>query len=355
MKNRIQKRYQLGLSMIELMIAIVIGLLLLAGTASLLISNKRIYKEQNEMGRLQENARFAMEMLIRDIRRAGYIGCMDRVSDLNSVVNGTSNDDFLLSMGNTLEGSENASDWYPSNSTEGTGDMLAGSDGISVKFFEPLGISIESEMPNPAADLNVTSIKGLAVGDIIALSDCASADIMQLTAVQSAPTRMQHNPGNTNPSPGNSTQVLSKAYSEDSEVTKLVSRRYFVGTNPVTGETSLYRYAQDRIDADADGNRDEFISQEVIEGVENMQILCGEDTAGNDKIADTYVTADAVANWDQVVSARISILMRTVKEDFSASMNTSTYNLMGTVIDPADDHRRRRVFTSTVQIRNQAF
>jgi type IV pilus assembly protein PilW len=92
----------------------------------------------------------------------------------------------------------------------------------------------------------------------------------------------------------------------------------------------------------------------MIEGVENMQILFGEDTAGADTIADTYVDAATVTNWDNVVSVRIALLMRTVEEDFSTELNTNTYDLLGTNFDPVDDHRRRRVFTNTIQIRNRS-
>ncbi len=347
-------KYQRGLSMIELMIAIVIGLLLLSGTASLMINNKRIYREQNEMARLQENVRFAMEILIKDIRRAGYAGCMDRIQNVNSTVNGGGNDTFLMNFKNPVEGSESASNWYPSNSTEATVDMLPGSDGITLKFLEPIGVTLRDDMPLVSAELKVYSVGPLVEGEIIALTDCDSADIMQMTQIQAASISLQHNPGNTNPSPGNSTASLSKRYNEGAEVVRFVARRYFVGTSPVTGETGLYRYAQDLHDFDNDGDRAEFITQELIEGVENMQILYGEDTAGNDSVADTFVSADAVTNWDDVVTARISLLMHTIKEDFTTPLNSNaSYNLLGSAVPTAQDHRHRRIFSSTIMIRNR--
>ena len=52
---------QQGFTIVELMVAATLGLLILAGAISMFISNKRIYTEQDEMGRLQENARFAMK------------------------------------------------------------------------------------------------------------------------------------------------------------------------------------------------------------------------------------------------------------------------------------------------------
>jgi len=365
------KKYCTGVSLIELMIALLIGILLLAGTASLFISNKRIYKDQNEMSRLQENARFAMEMLIKDIRMAGYSGCMDRIGDITNHVNGSANDDTLLNFGNAVEGSESGANWQPSGSTQATpGNPVDGSaandvatismdpasDAISVKYLAPLGISLSDEMPNVSAELKVTTVGDLAIGELIALSDCDSADIMQLTNVQTlaGTGHLQHNAGGAL-TPGNATQTLSKVYSTDAEVLRLTTLRYFVGTSDTTGEPALFRYTSDRQDFDNDGDTTEFVAQEMIESVENMQILFGEDTAGADTIADTYVDAATVTNWDNVVSVRIALLMRTVEEDFSTELNTNTYDLLGTNFDPTpDDHRRRRVFTNTIQVRNRS-
>ncbi|NIN34728.1 MAG: hypothetical protein GWO08_03725 [Gammaproteobacteria bacterium] len=355
MNTRIRHKQQLGLSLIELMIAIVIGVLLMAGTAGLLISNKRIYKEQNEMGRLQENARFAMEILIKDIRRAGYSGCVDRTNAVTNHLNNAGIDTYMGNFNILVEGSEAASNWYPSNSNEGVADMVAGSDGITIKFFEPLSIELDFTMPSTSAVVSVDTTGDIAVGDILAVTDCDSADIFQVTGVTGTNGDLAHQTGSQ--TPGNASQALSKAYADGASVESLVARRYFVGTNPNTGETALFRLGPDTRDVDdidGDGDTTEILPQEVIEGVENMQVLYGEDTAGNDLIADTYVSADAVTNWNNVVSARISLLMRTIQEDFTAPLNTTVYNLLGTAVDPnPDDHRRRRVFTSTINIRNR--
>ena len=104
--------------------------------------------------------------------------------------------------------------------------------------------------------------------------------------------------------------------------------------------------------------------QEIAEGVENMQVLYGEDLNG-DFTPDRYVTADAVANPRAVVSVRISLLVRTVDNLPLRPDDTNTYTLLGstatatqTIIDPeegnANDQRFRRVFGTTVFLRNKA-
>ena len=88
-----------------------------------------------------------------------------------------------------------------------------------------------------------------------------------------------------------------------------------------------------------------------------MQILYGEDTTGKDRVADTYVTATAVTNWEDVVSVKLAVLFATVDEDFSAAFDTKNeYRLLDENIDPtpgADDRRRRKVVEATISLRNR--
>ena len=352
MHNKYQTR-QDGLSLIELMIAMLLGILLLLTITSLFITNKRVYKEQESMSRVQENARFALETLIWDIRMAGYTGCSDDVSQVVNHVNGGDDSTSIFSFANAVEGSENAANWVPSGSTDQIGNMVAGTDGISVSYLNPLGISISAPMPQVSAELKVKSVGNLKIGDIIALSDCDSADIMELTQIQitGSPVEghLQHNAGGGAPPPGNATQALQKKYDTDAQVVSFVSRRYFIGTGAYGGP-SLFR--RDVGSATA---------QELIEGVEQMQILYGKDTDG-DKVADTYVDATNVGatQWSNVVSVRLSLLFRTVQPNFQIDPDSKTYDLLGgdgnggVTVGPVNDYNRRRVFTTTIQIRNRS-
>ncbi|MDG4553254.1 MAG: PilW family protein [Candidatus Competibacter sp.] len=86
-------------------------------------------------------------------------------------------------------------------------------------------------------------------------------------------------------------------------------------------------------------------SQPVLENVEDMQILYGERKGGN--LA--YVPATNVQNWDNVFSARISLLLRTAENNLVEAPQSYTIN--GMTITPTD-RRLRRVFTTTVALRN---
>ena len=92
---------QSGLTLIELLIAMFLGTLLILGATSMFIANKRVYKEVDFQGRLAENARFGMEMMIRDLRMAGFRGCavnQDVENNLN-VKNIMEQSEFLKKIG----------------------------------------------------------------------------------------------------------------------------------------------------------------------------------------------------------------------------------------------------------------
>ncbi len=63
-----------GFSLVELMVALVITLILLAGIGQIFLSSKKSFVVQDSLGRLQENGRYAMETLEQDVRRAGFWG-----------------------------------------------------------------------------------------------------------------------------------------------------------------------------------------------------------------------------------------------------------------------------------------
>jgi type IV pilus assembly protein PilW len=90
---------------------------------------------------------------------------------------------------------------------------------------------------------------------------------------------------------------------------------------------------------------DAYTTQELIAGVENMQIMYGDG-------ATFRVATDASLNWDNVTSVKIALLLRSEAE-LGTDTNTNTYNLLGTVVNPADLRVRRRVFQATAQIRNR--
>lgn len=66
------RRQQLGLSLVELMVALVLGLVLMTGIIQVFLSSRQTYASNEAMARMQENGRFALEFISRSARLAGY-------------------------------------------------------------------------------------------------------------------------------------------------------------------------------------------------------------------------------------------------------------------------------------------
>lgn len=92
-------RKQTGLSLVELMIAISLSLILTLGVIQIFSSSKQTSRVQNALARVQENARFALDLLSHDIRMAGQLGC-------NSNAHITNNNPELRDFGSGIIGYE---------------------------------------------------------------------------------------------------------------------------------------------------------------------------------------------------------------------------------------------------------
>jgi len=85
----LNKKNQKGISIIEIMVSLVINSLVLIAIIQLFSQNKTNYVQQEELSRMQENGRFAMEYISRDLRYADFWGCVPDPSAVQNNVVGT--------------------------------------------------------------------------------------------------------------------------------------------------------------------------------------------------------------------------------------------------------------------------
>ncbi len=312
---------QRGMTIVEVMVAVTISLILLSGVVQIFVSNKQTYLVNDAMLRLQENTRFALHFLSQNLRMAGYYGCG---SSATSFVNTLNTPTGAFGFGIPLE------------ATDGAG--LNGSDEITVRSSAGSGVRITAQMPNTSAALFTQPAAAapfpFADNDIVLVSDCTASAVFQINNYTTANGSMVHNAGNAI-TPGNSTTDLGKAFGTDAEIMKVTTKRYYVAAG-ASGEPALWFQ-------EAGG-----APVELVEGIENMQILYGE-LVGN---STRYVASGAVGSMNNVISIRIALLLRT-KEQVMSTMNTATYDLLGTVYNPVDDRRMRRVHETTLTLRNR--
>lgn len=330
--NPILAKKHSGVSMIELLVSLALGMILLLGVVEVFVNSKKTYRVQDALSEMQENARFAVDILLKDLRLAGYLGCgnLNRIEP--EVITGLTN----YRQASVVQGFQNNGNlsWAPTPPSELTtsttvNEITAGpdSDLIAVMSAGACSAQIQSDMASASANIAIAASNdcGFANNDIVMVSDCASADVFQITSAPSGGL-LSH-------------ADLQKPYDTSAEVMTVKSVTYFAGTDPDSQIPSLFMFNN----SEARGVNNPVA---LIEGVESLQILFGEDTTLNG-VPDVFQDADDVTAWENVVSARITLLMRSTSpvgaDQFEDPITNVIYN----------DGILRKTFVSTVQLRNR--
>lgn len=343
-----------GLSLVELLIAMAISLVLLGGVYRIFVSSTRTYAVQNALSRLQENGRFAIDFLTRDIRDAGYQGCLqDPTTFQNNVDMSSSAYIYNFSVG--IDGFDGqGSGWYPSPLDASIVNPVQGTDVVTIRGIVPDStVYMQTTMPNVSADLKLSQSQdsGITKGEIVLISDCEGATVFQVTGISPTGSGMdnaQHNTGVAGVSPGNKIKDFNHTFQQGAEISKFRTTSFFIRNN-TAGQPSLYRTDNPKLPGALSA------TQELLEGVENMQIRYGV-AATSDKASPVtqYLRADQVTDWNLVKSVQIALLLRTLKELPGVTPDTKTYTLLpGLTWTAPGDQRLRRVFVTTIGLRNR--
>ena len=334
------KRTQSGLSLVEILVALVISLFLLGGIVQVFLGNKTAYRFSDASARVQENGRFALDALATDLRGAGFTGCYSLQDDDNGDGNYSDENPFFFNQLNfTVGGQYDFIDEPPVDATNTAGNWTV-ADTLTVRGARANQSTITADLTlsNP---ITVSPNNNFAVNDIAIITNCFSANIFQITSVDPSGTTLGHAASGT---PGNSsasfeTSIPVTPYSANSaSVFTLQEVIYSIApSNSGSGEPALFR--------SINGN-----NQELIEGIENMQVLFGVDT-DNDGSPNQYLESDAVANLQQVTAVRLWLVVRS-EQDFVVDA-VQSYTINGTNITPADQ-RFRQVFSATISLRSRS-
>jgi type IV pilus assembly protein PilW len=362
---------QSGITLVEILIAVTLSLVLLGGVLQLFQSAKKTYLLSEEVARLQEDSRFALELLARDVRMIGYQGCADPENiELNIIANNAPSADFsqselraaeILPTGwnPALPGeiTNTVTDEYGNNYTI-TDIALSSSDVLFSQYASPVGAQLTGNTTPDNANIQIDENPGgFAAGDLMVISDCDTADMFRATSVSDSAgmITIAHTQGAGN----NSSNNLSKSYPPNTQVLRFNSSMYFVAVSRDANGNVRANKRGDPIyslyKTDIDNNL-----IELIRGVDNMQLQFGEElTNGNIR----YMEAnDAGLDMRRVKSVKIGLLMSTI-EAVTDSDDATDYNVAGVLVRPEgtegavatypNDRRLRRAFTSTVNLRNR--
>ncbi len=351
-----------GFTLVELMVAMAIGLIILAAVAQIFATSRGTYGLQEGMARVQEGGRFGMEFLAVDIRMAGYAGCNSdltlgtpdgsgdcKTGEVCNIASGATapeifNPDGI--QGHVYTGTGTAlGAWTPALSSGyfSAGEVMPETDVIIIQRVSTTGANLSGNTTPDNANIKIVKseslCKSIAQNDVLMLSDCKSGDVFRTTntpnCIGAGDVTIAHAGG------GNTQNRMTHKYGNDAELFKLVSRAYYIGTG-ASGEPALFR--KELVTGVG------ITAQELIEGVEDMRILYGEDTDA-DKVANIYSTANNVSDWGNITSVRAGLLVRT-PANVDTEPDIKTYPVAGVSVGPFGDKRRRHAFTTTIQRRN---
>lgn len=389
--NRAQQRRmpfgnrQRGLSLIELMIALTISVFLMLGVFQIFVGSSGTDRVSHAFARVQENGRLALDILSRNIRMAGYQGCIDPATvDMNIIA------DSPPSFGASYQGllgyevdvtSGGVLEWSPSldGSLTNIVSPRPNSDLIAVNFVNPTGVGVwcdgydddgdgifkeKTDMNNSCIPINANvkiddNSVGISKYDVVVISDCVAADMFRVVNMTKDSSDNKNNLAHSNSH--NSSNNLSKAYGEDAQVMTVESLAYYV-KDTGRGTSANPVYALYQFDATFHNGTGTPLGREdeLVEGVEHLQILYGLRLATDNL---RFLTADniSVSDFANVEAVRIAVLVSS-SEQVLPDDDTRTYALPGADVQPKatnikvfheTDRKLRRVFTQTIHLRNQ--
>lgn len=310
---------QVGTGLVEIMVAIAVGLFLMAGIGQIFVNSKQTYRLTEAVSRLQENGRFIMIKMAEDIRLAGFRGCG---SGGLKVTNGLKpdNETGMIPAG------------YRFNQSV-AGKRKNSNDSITIQYALDRGVRLNESMTSRASTLGVGSNRVLKKSSVVLLCDAISGDIFQITDVTSSGRersksyKAKHAAGSDDPLPGNGRSAdctgaedahcTSKAYAKNAKVMLMMGVSYFIQGDRLMREQNN-------------------IVSTLIDGVESMSLTYGVDT-DEDRNVDEYRAASNVGDWENVMSVRVSLDLKSPESNLTSTADKSL----------------RRSFDTTINLRNR--
>ena len=309
---------QLGLTLVELLIALGLGLVLSTGVVIVFIQNNRSSVQDGELARMLENGRYVMRAMAREIAMAGFWG---KYLDVSTATNHSS-----VAIGQ--ECGDGVNPWAMDLlNLEFLNDATVASTGATFACL-------------PSADIvtgsDIIAIKRLADNEIADPSVVTNQMYMRTNAVEA----QMFLGGGAGTPPAMTGTVTNWAYMP----VIFYLRNYSFSTGD--GIPSLCRAYLDN------SSPPDMATECLVEGVENLQLEFGVDD-DNDFIADYYTAAPTSTEMLNSVAVRLYVLVRSLNE-LPNYTNDKVYTVGPANVAAANDGIFRRVFSTTIVLRNPA-
>ena len=339
-ENEIKHSKQQGFSLVELLIALALSSILLVGLFQIFNSNRQAFSMQDGVARVQESGRIGMEFMTRELRTAGYMGCAGGTTGtFSNKVDASKYDEATMQAAITaFNGNNGITGFEEVTDTTGTaladagvvvgtavGQMISGTDAVILQGVEAcVGGNVTAAATN-AANIQIenSATCGLQQGDIVVVANCETSEAFGISSNPPSTNTLAHAMN------WNTDNKLDGSYDQDSYIFKPKFTVFYLG-NGTSGEPALYMQSLEHA-----GAATAYGAFEVSEGIEDMDIVFGEDTDGDGNV-NRYVAANSVTNWNAILAVRPTLVAR------SQLRATTT-----------GDTRMRVNYETTIAIRNR--
>lgn len=317
----------LGASLIELMLALGLGVLVAAGAARLFADSQRVYTMLHGQTRMQESARQALDFISRSVRSAGYLGCRSSPDTLWNTLNGAWGDIFEVNVSVPVEAFDGQDarglpeSWTPSLRPLSRRDPRVGDRGMDAGAVLPLtdvlvlrraaapGVRIAAMVaPDEFPLVEDDGELDIEADDFVVISDCGQAALFRVNRIErgdgTAALVRTAGAGVFDNAAGISLSATDTAYGsvfgpEGAVVFGIVTEIYFVargtGRNNV-GSVPASLWRKTTMDAPV----------ELIQGVEDLQVRLGLDRNGDGAVDGYGLAGDAVGHDVRSIEVRVT-------------------------------------------------
>lgn len=406
-----------GLSLIELLVALAISAVLVLGLVEVFAASRTAYQLSTGLARVQENGRFAMDFLQRDLRMAGHLGCVNDqarflpgnvtpsrpalastfltsaeqlaadydealeplrfnvgIQGFDAKIGGSgaaTDSGSTITLATTPAEAADASAWQPALSPEMFADLVnpvQNSDIVVLRYFAPTGAQMKAFSPGDPATITFEAsqaerlTEGVTNPGLFGVTDCINAAVFEATTVNTTTGTITVAISGANESGllGGQSFVTGQAI-----VYRAESVVYYVGING-SGNPALYRL---RYILQPGASTLTKANEELVEGIESLQLQYGQDsrTAANERptgnigssviASELEPAADQVTAWRRVGLIQVGLVARSPDPAAAAQADAAIAPLsaLGVKVTAPEDARYRAVYEDSIALRNRLF
>jgi len=314
---------QAGFNLVELMIALVIGLVLMVSITTMFVDTKVSANRSSTVSNLQQQAQLALQVLVEDVRAIGSFAEFsgEIITDVPNIVPGKCN------IVSTVTGAKSENYHHPEYANWIFSFKAASAASAAITA------NVITDAPCLEKDHSMTE-----QSDVLSISRIRGA-IIPTASVNAKSYHVAITPMQAKLFTGVTPNIAN------AEIYPYLHHTYFVQAHATDG-TKLSRFSF------IDGN---FSNDLVVSNIEQIRIDFGVDTNGDGRpesyLASSNIT-DLMWRTNQLVSARIYVLARAKNKDLTLNNNTE-YNKRFSPFTPTnDDNYRRFLLSTTVVIKN---